>query len=457
MPNRAEAFVDDGRFQADLAERVAVPSESQVPERFGELVRYQTDLMAPAFAQLGFEHVLLDNPVPGRGPVLVASRVEDSSLPTVLLYGHGDVVRSVASEWDNNRDPYAVTREGDRLYGRGVVDNKGQHTLAMLALEAVLAERGRLGFNAKFMVETGEEQGSPGLDALLVQHREVFQADAFLGFDGPRKSFRRLDLNLGCRGGVFFALEVDLNRPGGLHSGHFGGVLPDAAIILAQALATITTPKGRILVEDWLPKHVPNSVRAAVGDIVADPVEGMPQPDPEWGFTELTEHEKVLAWTSFIILGMSAGNADNPVNAVPSYAKATCQIRHTVDVDAAVFVPALRKHLDAHGFQHVTINPDVGRDQFLASRTDPDDPWVQRFRRSIIATHGEEPNILPSSSGSNPSELFKARLGVPVVWFPSSYAGCNQHGANEHGLVPLFREGIAAATGIFWDLGAAVA
>ncbi len=450
---RATAFVDDGRFEADLAARVAVPTESQVPERFKELGRYQRDLMAPAFESMGFENVTLDNPVAGRGPVLVASRIEDPSLPTVLLYGHGDVVRSVGSEWENGRDPYITSREGDRLYGRGVVDNKGQHTLAMLALEAVLAERSRLGFNAKFMIETGEEQGSPGLDALLQQHNEVFQADAFLGFDGPRKSFSRLDLNLGCRGGVFFSLVVDLERSGGLHSGHFGGVLPDAAIILAQALATITTPKGRILLEDWLPKHVPNSVRAACHDIIADPVEGMPQPDPEWGFTELSEHEKVLAWTSFIVLAMSAGNPDNPVNAVPSYAKATCQIRHTVDVPAEVFVPALRTHLDAHGFEDIAIDTNIGRDQFLASRTDPDDPWVQHFRQSIIETTGEEPNILPSSSGSNPSEIFKARLGVPVVWFPSSYAGCNQHGANEHGLVSLFREGIQAATGIFWDLG----
>lgn len=450
---RAEVYVDEGRFESDLAARVAVPTESQVPEQFQQLVRYQRDLMAPAFEAIGFDHVTLDNPVPQRGPVLVASRIEGPSLPTVLLYGHGDVVRSVASEWDGGRDPYGVKREGDRLYGRGVVDNKGQHTLAMLALEAVLAERGRLGFNAKFMIETGEEQGSPGLDTLLAQHPNVFGADVFLGFDGPRKSFRRLDLNLGCRGGVFFSLVVDLARPGGLHSGHFGGVLPDAAIILAQALSTITTPNGRILVEDWLPKHVPNSVRAACHDIVADPVEGMPQPDPSWGFSELSEHEKVLAWTSFIVLAMSAGNPDNPVNAVPSFAKATCQIRHTVDVPANVFVPALRAHLDAHGFQIVEIDTNIGRDQFLASRTNPDDPWVQRFRQSIISTHGAEPNILPSSSGSNPSEMFKSRLGVPVVWLPSSYAGCNQHGANEHGLMSLFREGIQAATGIFWDLG----
>ena len=156
---RAEAFVDDGRFEADLAARVAVPTESQVPAQFEQLGRYQHDLMAPAFEAMGFEHVTLDNPVPGRGPVLVASRIEDPSLPTVLLYGHGDVVRSVAAEWDNGRDPYVTKREGDRLYGRGVVDNKGQHTLAMLALEAVLAERGRLGFNPKFMVERREEQG----------------------------------------------------------------------------------------------------------------------------------------------------------------------------------------------------------------------------------------------------------------------------------------------------------
>jgi acetylornithine deacetylase/succinyl-diaminopimelate desuccinylase-like protein len=168
--------------------------------------------MAPAFETMGFEHVTLDNPVSGRGPVLVASRIEDPSLPTVLLYGHGDVVRSVASEWENGRDPYVTSREGDRLYGRGVVDNKGQHTLAMLALEAVLTERGKLGFNAKFMIKTGEEQGSPGLEKLLIEHTNLFTADAFLGFDGPRKSFSRLDLNLGCRGGVFFNLVVDLNR-----------------------------------------------------------------------------------------------------------------------------------------------------------------------------------------------------------------------------------------------------
>jgi len=88
-------------------------------------VRYQRDYMAPAFEGMGFEHLTLANPVANRGPVPVASRSKDSALPTVLFYGHGDVVRSVASEWDGACDPYVVRREGGRLYGWDVVDNKG--------------------------------------------------------------------------------------------------------------------------------------------------------------------------------------------------------------------------------------------------------------------------------------------------------------------------------------------
>jgi acetylornithine deacetylase/succinyl-diaminopimelate desuccinylase-like protein len=385
---------------------------------------------------------------------LVAQRIEDPARPIVLIYGHGDVVRAVPEEWSDGIDPYVMKIDGDKVYGRGAVDNKGQHTLAMSAMQAVLEERdGALGFNAKFIIETGEEQGSPGLKQIVEEHGDLLSAEMFLGFDGPRKSFGRMDLNLGCRGGVFFDLIVDLNRKGGLHSGHWGGVLPDAGIILAQAMATITTPSGRILIEDWLPKSVPEPVLQACRDLVVDPVPGTPEPDADWGHTELSPREKTLAWTSFIVLSFIAGNPDNPVNAVPSFAKARCQIRHTVDVPREAFVPALRAHLDAHDFKDVAINTEIGRDQFHASRTDPDHPWVRWARRSIVETTGVEPNVLPCSSGSNPSEMFKAGLDVPVIWMPHSYSGCNQHGADEHGLKSLFREGLGVVAALYWDLG----
>ena len=134
--------------------------------------------MKPAFAAMGFTSKVYDNPIEGQGPVLLATRIEDPALPTVLGYGHGDVVRGLEDQWTKGKGPWVTARDGDRIYGRGTADNKGQHTINMAALRAVMAERGgRLGFNAKFMIEMGEEAGSKGLKELVRQHKADFAAD----------------------------------------------------------------------------------------------------------------------------------------------------------------------------------------------------------------------------------------------------------------------------------------
>jgi acetylornithine deacetylase/succinyl-diaminopimelate desuccinylase-like protein len=451
---RAREAMHDGTFLADLARRVAIPTESQIAERLPELYRYLTDEIAPSFERMGYGHRVIDNPVPGRGPVLLAERIVDPARPTALLYGHGDVVRGLPEGWDNGLDPWTLTERGDRVYGRGTVDNKGQHSIAMTAAKAVADENGGAPpANLKFIIETGEEQGSPGLREILEANREAFSADVFIGLDGPRMALDRMDMTLGCRGGFSFDLIVDYGRPGGLHSGHWGGVLPDAGIVLAQALASLTTPTGQIKVEGWLPRDVPPAVLAACRALKADPIEGTPSPDPSWGDTTLSHAEKIFASTGFIILAFTTGNPDNPVNSVPSLARARCQIRHTVDVAAEGLMPALRAHLDRQGFHHVRIEPVVAREQFAPSRTDPDDPWVSWVAASLERTTGESPNIKPSSAGSNPSAMFRETLGVPVIWIPHSYSGCNQHGPNEHGLRSLFAEGLEAMAGLMWDLG----
>jgi acetylornithine deacetylase/succinyl-diaminopimelate desuccinylase-like protein len=451
---RAQQAFDSGAFFEDLKRRVAIPTESQIPERRPELYAYLNDEIGVSLERLGYSNQIFDNPVADRGPVLLATCGSDPSKPTILCYGHGDVVRGLDEFWSDGLNPWVLKEDGDRVYGRGTVDNKGQHSIAIAAAAAVAEERGDgPGFNMKFIIETGEEQGSPGLERILSDNREAFAADVFIGLDGPRQSFHRMDISLGCRGGAFFDLIVDLNRSGGAHSGHWGGVLPDAGIILAQAISTITTPKGKIQVDGWIPKIVPESVLRACREIEVQEMPNVPKPDPEWGETKLSKPEKVYAWTSFIVLAYQTGNPDNPVNAVPAYAKARCQVRHTVDVPAEEIVPTLRRHLDERGFQNVEIRSGIGREQFRPSRTDPGDPWVQWVARSIGASHGQKPNLVPSSSGSNPSEMFKKALGTPVLWIPHSYNGCKQHGPDEHGLKPLYREGLEVMTGLFWDLG----
>src|ERR1044071_3243130 len=153
--SRATRHFDEGQFIQDLARRVAIRTESQVPESRPYMDVYLKEEIAPAFDRMGYEVEILPNPVEGVGPILLAERIEDPALPTVLTYGHGDVIRGLAEQWREGLSPWALKQDGERYYGRGTADNKGQHSINMAALECVLAERGRLGFHAEFMVEAG--------------------------------------------------------------------------------------------------------------------------------------------------------------------------------------------------------------------------------------------------------------------------------------------------------------
>ena len=148
---------------------------------------------------------------------------------------------------------------------------------------------------------------------------------------------------------------------------------------------------------------------------------------------------------------MTSGRPENPVNAVAPDARAHCQIRYTVDTDVAVFAPALRRHLDEHGFPEVVIENAGSR--MPASRTAPDDAWVLWTQESMQASLGKRVQIIPNSSGGLPGDVFVDHLGVPLVWIPHSYNGCKQHGPDEHALPAILREGLLAFTGIWWDLG----
>ena len=159
-----EKYFDGGDFLRDLSRRVAIPTESQNPERQSSLAQYLSEEMTESLNRLGVECKVYPNSIPGRGPFLIGSRIEDPTLPIVFTYGHADVIRGQDASWREGLSPWKVTVEGDRIYGRGTADNKGQHTINLAALETVMRMRGgKLGFNLKVLIETGEEVGSPGL------------------------------------------------------------------------------------------------------------------------------------------------------------------------------------------------------------------------------------------------------------------------------------------------------
>jgi acetylornithine deacetylase/succinyl-diaminopimelate desuccinylase-like protein len=449
---RALQGFDEGGFETRLHDLVAIQSTSQDPAHAAALQGYLDDGIRPWLERMGFSIEVHPNPLPGHGPILLAERREDTG-PTVLTYGHGDTVLGMAGQWDAGRDPWTLRREGDRWYGRGAADNKGQHVINLTALEAVLAERGgRLGFTLKLLLETAEEVGSPGLREFVAMHRDALAADVLLASDGPRVQAGTPTLSTGTRGSYHFDLLVDV-RPGGVHSGNWGGMTRDPAIILAHAIAAIADRHGRILVPGWLPPAIPPAVRGALAGLELTAEGGAATIDPEWGEPGLTAAEKVYAWTSFIVLAMTSGKPESPVNAVAPNARAHCQIRYTVDVDPEGFVPALRAHLDAAGFPEVQVVPYGVR--MAASRTSPDDPWIIWVAASMAGSLGRPVQLIPNSGGGLPGDVFVDLLGTPLAWVPHSYNGCRQHGPNEHLLIAPAREGIAAFAGLWWDLGEA--
>ena len=446
---RAREHLHSGAFLGELGRRVAYRTESQNPGSGEALRAYLVDDLQPAFAELGFSTRLIESPT-GKGPYLLADYREDASLPTVLTYGHGDVVDGMTGEWRDNLDPWQTTIKGDRVYGRGTADNKGQHSINLSALRAVRETRGgRLGFNAKFIIETGEEIGSPDLRQVCETLRDELKADLFLASDGPRLSADRPTIFLGCRGGLRIHLDVNL-RDGGHHSGNWGGVLANPATILAGAIATLVDHNGRILLDRLKPPRISNQVRAALADVEVKPTADEPALSENWGEEGLSAAERLYAWNTLEVLAMSSGSIEKPANAIPGQAHAVLQLRFVVGTRADQVVDAVRTHLQANGFAMVQVS---GGQSFSASRTDFDSPWVNWTASSIRQTTGKAPAILPNFGGSLPNDVFSEGLGLPTIWVPHSYPGCSQHAPDEHILLPVTEEALAIMAGLFWDLG----
>jgi acetylornithine deacetylase/succinyl-diaminopimelate desuccinylase-like protein len=442
---------DRGAFLADLAELVAVPTESQNPLRMPELAIYLEDHFRPRLEALGYTCSVLSNPVVGAGPFLFAERIEDAGLATVLTYGHGDVIRGQEERWRTGLDPWTLTVEGDKVYGRGTADNKGQHLINLRALANVLAVRGRLGFNSKFLIETGEEVGSPGLAELFHQEKARLKADVLIASDGPRLQPDRPTLFLGSRGSLKFSLDLNL-RDGSHHSGNWGGLLANPGLILAHAIAVIADRRGQIQIPEWRPTSLTAAVREGLKDCVLADAPGQPAIDHDWGEEGLTPQERVFGWNSFEILAYRTGDPDHPMNAIPGRAEAHCQLRFVVGTEVDDVVPALRRHLDRHGFGSIVVRPSP-EPVMHATRLDVGNRWVGLTARSLERTTGKKPAILPNLGGSLPNDTFSEILGLPTVWIPHSYAGCSQHAPDEHALAPILREGLGLMTGLFWDVG----
>ena len=440
---------ESGAAEAWLERLVAAPTQSQIAGQGHILCSYLSETIAPLLSEIGFEQEIFSNPLEGEPPFLVAKRHEASGLPTILIYGHGDVIHAQEGAWHSGLHPFQTVKREGNIFGRGTADNKGQHLINLLALKAVLEVKGRLGFNVTLLLEMGEEVGSPGLAEFCRAQMDLLHADVLIASDGPRLMVDTPTVFLGSRGAMNFDLRINL-REGALHSGNWGGLVVDPAIRLSHALSTITDRRGQIQIPAWRPKSLTQDVRNIIAKL--PPAEDQESIiDMDWGEESLSPNERVFGWNSFAVLAMTSGVPENPVNAIAGSARATCQLRYVVGTEVDAILPALRNHLDTNGFQDIEIYGD-DKVRFAATRQDAENIWVKKVISSLEKGAGSSVHLLPNLAGSLPNDCFSDILGLATIWIPHSYRQCAQHAPNEHMPEPLFYDAIRLMAGLFSDL-----
>src|SRR3954451_21544238 len=228
--------------RADLEALVRIPSVSADPARRDD-VRRSAEATAELFRAEGFDDVRILSAA-GGAPAVVARRPAPEGAPRGLLYAH-HAVQPVGDPADWDSEPFEPTERGDRLYGRGAADDKAGIAAHLAAVRAHGAD---LPVGVTVFVEGEEEIGSPTLEAFLTEHSDRLRADVIVIADSTNWDVGVPALTTSLRGLVECFVEVR-TLDHGVHSGMYGGVVPDALTVLCRLLATLHDEQGNVAVE----------------------------------------------------------------------------------------------------------------------------------------------------------------------------------------------------------------
>jgi acetylornithine deacetylase/succinyl-diaminopimelate desuccinylase-like protein len=441
-------YVDEHRqeFLDRLIAYLRMPSISAHGLGIAEVAAYIADVMN----RIGLAARIM--PTAG-WPMVLAERNDAPGAPTVILYGHYDVQPpDPLEEWLS--PPFEPTIRDGRLYARGVGDNKGQHFAQILALESLLACRGALPCNVKVLLEGEEEIGSPQMPVFARAHRDDLKADLVITSDGPVDADGRSRLRFGVRGVLSFELRArGANRD--LHSGNWGGVVPNPLWTLVHLLATMKNDRGIVTIDGFY-DHVDPPTELEKETLARLPVdvaavkrsldlEEFDQPVGR-GF-----YERLSSWPTFTINGLHGGyGGPGSKTVLPHEAFAKCDMR-LVEAQRAEDVFA---KVVAHVQKHAPGVEVIYQGAMDPSKTPLDSPYTAPLRQAIVAAQGEEPLLVPALGGSLPEYVFTRILGVPAFTVPYANADEANHAPNENIEVARFIAGIKTGAAMLAYLGA---
>jgi acetylornithine deacetylase/succinyl-diaminopimelate desuccinylase-like protein len=321
------------------------------------------------------------------------------------------------------------------------------------ATETVLAVAGELPVNVKVLLDGEEEKGSPNLAAFVREHRELLAADFVYTSDGPFHPSWRPVIRCGVRGILFFELEVKgPNRD--LHSGNWGGNVPNPAWRLVQLLAAMKGPDERVRIPGFYDDIVP--ARAIERELVSRIPLDEEAIRHDLGLRELvgepglSYYERMFFNPTLNINGIGSGYMEaGSKTIIPSVARARLDVRLVPDQDPDRLEALIHKFLERSGYDDVTLRP---QHRMWPSRTPTDHPYSRAIVRAVEQGFGESPIIYPLSGGSLPDYVFTKILGLPSLMVPYANPDENNHSPNENLDIESFFKGVRTTIAVLHEV-----
>jgi acetylornithine deacetylase/succinyl-diaminopimelate desuccinylase-like protein len=443
-------------FSAVLREWLAIPSVSADPARHGD-VRRSAEWLAAYLRESGFgvAEVWESKGLPA---VYAHWPAADPSAPRVLIYGHHDVQPAgIADGWDT--EPFEPVERDGKIIGRGASDDKGQVLFHVLGLRACLAASGAAAppVSITMLIEGEEESGSPYFADLLRERKADLNPDVIVISDTTMWAADVPSICTGMRG--MAEAEITLTGPSrDLHSGSFGGGVPNPVHALASLLAGIHDRNGRVLLPGFYDQVVPLS------DAERELLAKLPFDEKQWltdagesraayGEAGYSTLERIWARPTAEINGIWGGHTGpGPKTIIPRAAHAKISFRLVADQEPAAVLQSLREYVRANTPDGIvaTVTPGHG---VRACRSEIDSPAVAAARRAMERAFGREV-LFTKEGGSGPEADLADILGAPLVFVAVGLDADQIHAPNEYVDLSRLLKGAESAAYLWGELAA---
>ncbi|MDB4984506.1 MAG: hypothetical protein JWM20_685 [Patescibacteria group bacterium] len=432
-------------FKSLLAEYVALKSISTDPAFAKEMLK-TADWLSTYLAKHGFKVQYLKGP--RTNPVVLAEYVQDPKLETVMVYGHYDV-QPAAKEDGWKSDPFTLAERAGRLYGRGVVDNKGQNLIHVFTV-CDLIKKGKISCNVKFMIEGNEETANPDMEALVKKHKKLLKADTIIVSDGEiQGSTPTIEASL--RGGFNMKVTVTTGA-NNLHSGLAGGAAPSASHETARLIAKFYDAQNRVAVPGFY-----KGVRKPSKEELANTKKTgtVAELKKTFGVKDLVTEKGLDPFAqiglrpTLQVSGIKSGyTGQGYSNIIPASAEFRINVRvvggqnpmETYEQISAF----IKKSLPAYA--SVVIERTETNE---AVAIDVSQPRFMTVRQLLKKAYGKAP-LIKYVGGSIPVVSdFKHTLGVDTLLVSLGNDDCNMHGVDENYRIDLIEKGLAFSSMFF--------